>query len=190
MRIPLHAKPGDVGQCNLRNLPDTNHTSQRRPSIHMLTFTQNMSITYRTPMSLRNLQSLPDLRMRHDTPTTNSCKVCRCFSAESNSFKALKNPSITQNTSNTSRARSRNATNPITPKTRSPTTPSVTKSQTWPLSGSFQSGNRQTNLAEQYRRAKTPANKAAADLSGQPNKNNSLFKKSSDADSWGLEVRP
>ena len=40
------------------------------------------------------------------------------------------------------------------PRNRSSTTPSVTNSQTWPISGSLQVGNLQASLEEQYRRGK------------------------------------
>ena len=39
---PLHAKPGDVGQCNPRNLPNPNPVIQRRPITTMMTLMHTM----------------------------------------------------------------------------------------------------------------------------------------------------
>ena len=95
-------------------LPHSNPITQRRTVITMMTLMQNISTTERAPMSLKNPQSLPNAGMRRYTSqTTMSCKVCRCFSVESNSFKATKNPTIAENTS---RAWKWNTTNPIIPK--------------------------------------------------------------------------
>ena len=85
----LHAKPGDEGQLDPKILPDPNPVTQRRPISTMMTPMQNMRATNRTPISLRNPHSLPNSRTRRNTPEiTKSCKVCWCFSVESNSFKA------------------------------------------------------------------------------------------------------
>ena len=55
----LHAKPGDVGQCNPK-LSNPNPVIQGRPITTMMTLMHNMRITNRTPTRPRNPKSFPN----------------------------------------------------------------------------------------------------------------------------------
>ena len=83
---PLHAEPGDVGQCNPK-LSNPNPVIQGRPITTMMTLMHNMRITNRTPTSPRN----PEL----------------------NSFEASQNPTLKRSTSTANRRRQQITINSI-----------------------------------------------------------------------------